>query len=736
MNHLLWAARYVAVVLVVGIPLAIPIIIFRQDLDVLANVDDTTTVESVERRQYRQLVYYLFAWFETCWLGFWASDVIGLGLPYVFRFVARYVNPAHQRYWRVFRVLHRPITIIGLVVTAYISFTFLINGNELLVVNFKENEDTFGWDDAIEDVLEQCTLWGAFYLVEKLMIVYITVHYHYRSNLTRIEHSKEMQNTLMTLYDASVYLYPVGSGQFDDEDVIIRNATGAEHGEHRVRATSYLSRLGIDTYGMTHFFGNFMTAGAPTRSHWLRPASTYAVVERALANPKSAAALAKRIWMSLVVVGNESLRAEDIAEVLGPFRREEAHNLFMVLDENESGDIQLDEMIWTVVEAGRVRHAIFQNMHDMDHCINTFDWVALAMLAAVMVFFILVLYVPTIKTIQQTASLIIVGLSFAVGRTFNHFLTGCVFVFFDHPFDIGDRVEVFNMAATHSVSLIVKRQSLLYTVFRRIDNFSDIQIANERLAQKRIENVTRSGFNRQSVTMMIDFRTTFKDLMALRKELEDFLKHPDNKRDYQPGLGFSIVNVHELNRMELKCAFNHKGNWSVEPLRTARSMKFMCKLVSAIRRIQIGNPPPIGDERRPNYTVMMSNGEQERKMGWKGGDEDGENGVVDKAKAEGKPVDAVFDIAGAQHDGREQERTKAEFQEAERMARQAAREEAELAAEEQAIVGLTKVPPVPAKNKAKQEAVSSGVEVSHLIATSSTGLRQKSNSGAENMFHR
>lgn len=458
------------------------------------------------------------------------------------------------------------------------------------------------------------------------MIVYITVHYHYRSNLTSIEHSKDMHNALMILYNASVYLYPPGHGPFEKEDRVIRKATGAQHGEHRVRASSYLSRLEIDTYGMTTFFGNFMSDGTESKSHWLRPASTYAVVERALANPKSAAALAKRIWMSLVVVGKESMCQEDIAEVLGPFRREEAQQVFKVLDENESGDIQLDEMVWTVVEVGRIRHAIFQNMHDIDHCINTFDWVALAILATVMTFFILVLYVPTIKTIQQTASLILVGLSFAVGRTFNHFLTGCVFVFFDHPFDIGDRVEVYNNRSTQSVSLVVKRQSLLYTVFRRVDNLSDLQIANDQLSQRRIENITRSGFNRQSVVMLIDFGTSFRDLMSLREELEGFLEHPDNRRDYQPGLSLSIVNVRELDRMELKCAFNHKSNWSNESLRSARSMKFMCKLVSAIRRVQVGGPPPVGDERRPNYTVMVSDGEQDRKRLAKHADDDDARG--------------------------------------------------------------------------------------------------------------
>jgi Ca2+-binding EF-hand superfamily protein len=89
-----------------------------------------------------------------------------------------------------------------------------------------------------------------------------------------------------------------------------------------------------------------------------------------------------------VIGGKDILTASDIAEVLGPHRREEAEDHFKVLDENENGDIQLEEMVMTVVETGRVRHAIFQNMEDINHAINTFDWVALLAIAATMVFFI------------------------------------------------------------------------------------------------------------------------------------------------------------------------------------------------------------------------------------------------------------------------------------------------------------------------------------------------------------
>lgn len=120
----------------------------------------------------------------------------------------------------------------------------------------------------------------------------------------------------------------------------------------------------------------------------MKPNGSYAIVERALGHPRSAAALAKRIWMSLVPNNKDMLTAEDIADVLGPHSREEAQDLFKILDENDSGDITLNEMVWTVIEAGRIRHAIYSGMHDINRAINVFDWICLLIIGFTMVSFI------------------------------------------------------------------------------------------------------------------------------------------------------------------------------------------------------------------------------------------------------------------------------------------------------------------------------------------------------------
>ncbi|KZL71182.1 mechanosensitive ion channel [Colletotrichum tofieldiae] len=562
-----WALRYTAIVIVIFVAFLIPIITLSNDAD----IEEDSTLESVEAKQYQNLMFYICLWLEVTWVGAVVSDLLGLGFPYLFRFIARYTNSAHQRYWRVFKFMRRPIAFLGTTIVTYIFFAACINENELLAVNINKAPDTFAWDDVIADILEQLTLWICFYFLEKLFISYITIHYHYRGDNAKLTRTKDLHNALVALYDASVFLHPPHRGIFAEEDMFIRNAKGDAHASGRVRVSSYLARLGIDGYKMTSLFSNFLSA--EPSAHWLRPASTYAVIERSWSNQVSAAALARRIWLSLVAKGRAGLTVDDIIEVLGPYRKDEAIKIFRTLNENNSPDIRIEEFIGIVTEGGKTRHDIYRNMNNMDHCINTFDWFCLLLLAAVMIFFIRI-----------------------------------VFVFFDHPYDIGDVVNVYNMGSTASTACVVKRQSLLYTVFRRLDNGCDLQISNDRLSQKRIENFSRSGINRQGITLFVDFKTSFKDIVRLRTFLEEFLA--ENSRDYVPEtLGLNVVNLHELNKMELRLAFTHRNNWSDDKLRSQRSNRFHCALVAACREIPLYKPggmaPKSGENGNPMYTVQL-----------------------------------------------------------------------------------------------------------------------------------
>jgi len=206
-----------------------------------------------------------------------------------------------------------------------------------------------------------------------------------------------MQTALSTLYEASLQLYPAYQEPFATEDYIIRHFTALEENNPSGGAGKFLRKLGMASDKITDILGNVLNSGS--QSHWFKPDVPYAIVGHALEHPRSAAALATRLWQSLVSEGNDKLTVDDLAEVLGPHKREDAEKYFKVLDENENKDIELDELVLTVVELGRIRHAIFQGMNDMNHAINTFDWIALTAIGFTMIFFICksICYYSTLK---------------------------------------------------------------------------------------------------------------------------------------------------------------------------------------------------------------------------------------------------------------------------------------------------------------------------------------------------
>ncbi|KAL6903882.1 Mechanosensitive ion channel domain-containing protein [Trichoderma evansii] len=593
-----WAVRYAIVFIFVFVILLIPIIVYSNSDD--TNIDDDAPIEAIIAAQRANLGLYISLWLEITWVFAVFFDIIAESI------LCRYVNSAHQRYWRVFKFMRRPICFLGTTGAAFVFFSAAIQDNPILLID--TDPDAYrDWNNVISDILQQLTLWTAFYLIEKVAISYITIHYHYRRTGTTLERTKDIQQALIILYEASIYLHRADDHTFAEEDAIIRNAKGDLKSSARVRLSSYLARLGLDGYKFVSLFGNFVSDDSD--SHWLRPGSSYATIERAWANPTAAAALARRIWLSLVPRGKYGLSENDIIEILGPNRATEAKSLFKVIDADDSGYIPLDDFVGMVSEAGQKKHNIFKTIADMDHCINTLDWLLLLIIAVVMIFFIMLLYVPTIKEIQSVLSSLAIGLSFAIGRTINHLLTGIIFIFFDHPFDSGDLVKLCTPNLKDGIVCTVKHQSLTYTVFRRLDSNSDLQISNEELFRKSIENFTRSEINKQSITMFLDFRTSFKDLNKLQTMLETFVT--DNSRDYVPGnLAFNVTSLHELNKMEVRIVFTHRNNWSNEKLRSMRSNKFHCYLISACRQIPLFKPgallPAPGENGNPLYTAQLS----------------------------------------------------------------------------------------------------------------------------------
>lgn len=308
--------------------------------------------------------------------------------------------------------------------------------------------------------------------------------------------------------------------------------------------------------------------------------------------------------MSFVVEGKDSLFQEDLIEVMGHNRENEAIECFNCLDRDGNGDISLEEMILTVTEFGRERKSIATSMHDVDQAINALDALLSTIVFIVCIFVFIAFLSPSFVGTLTTSATALLSLSFVFATTCQEVLGSCVFLFVKHPYDIGDRVDI------GTDTLTVEHISLLYTVFKRVVNGKMVQIPNIVLNNLWVENVTRSKAMREQVSIFVSFDTTFEDVNVLKQEMQEFVRDPQNNRDFFPDIEIEVVSIAEMNKLELRCEIQHKSNWSNEALRTSRRSKFMCALVLALRKIPIygpgGGDAALGDAGHPSWSVAIS----------------------------------------------------------------------------------------------------------------------------------
>ena len=453
-------------------------------------------------------------------------------------------------------------------------------------------------------------------LAERVLIQLISISYHRKQFDQKIQESKRSIYLLGILYDASRALFPAYCNEFAEEDYTIQETLldilpGSKKGTNKkgrsgtrtpMRLVQEVGRdVGRIGDKVTSVFGTI--ASEITGKKVFDVNSAHSIVLTALERNRSAEALARRIWMSFVVEGKNELYQEDLVEVMGPGRADEAEECFASLDRDGNGDISLDEMILTVTEIGRQRKAINSSMHDVDAAINALDGLLFTIVFIVCIFVFVAFLSPEFKGTLTTSATALLSLSFVFATTAQEILGSCIFLFVKHPFDISDRVDIT------SEQLTVEHIALLYTVFKRVANGKTVQIPNIVLNSLWVENITRSKAMREQVSVFCDFGTSFENINLLKLEIQSFLRDPANSRDFFPDTDIEVISIAEMNKLELRVEIRFKGNWSNESLRASRRSKFMCALVVALRKVPINGPggsdAALGSADKPTWSVSV-----------------------------------------------------------------------------------------------------------------------------------
>lgn len=560
-------------------------------------------------------IVWLFTWVEIIWLSLWVSKLVSHFLPYIFQVFVGVVSSGVRKYSTVIRKLEIPLSLVGWAVTSLATFKPLMTRNPY-------NRDRPGgapeWVNIVQKILGAAVVSTLIFLAEKAIVNLIQINYHRKQFHSRIKDSKRQVYMLGLLYDASRALFPAYCPEFAEEDYTIANQLqianfgGRKKHGHKKTGSSTPMRLiqNVNRVGdkVTSAFGNI--AHEITGREVFNPHAAHSIVVEALEKKRTSEALARRIWMSFVVEGRDALLEEDILDVMGEHRKEEAEEAYWSLDRDGNGDISLDEMIMTVTEWSRERKAIASSMVDVAQAINVLDRLLCTIVAVAVVFTFIAFLNTSFVTTLATAGTALLSLSFVFSVTAQEFLGSCIFLFVKHPFDIGDRVDIAGHAFT------VEHISLLFTVFRRASGLNTGQLCqypNIILNSYALENVSRSKSMTEQITLDVSFDTSFEDIQILKTQIHNFVTDKDNSRDFLPDPEVEVLGTSDMSKLQLKIEIKHKSNWSNETLRAARRSKFMCALVSALRAVPIyapgGGTDAAGSAANPNYGVTITDSE-------------------------------------------------------------------------------------------------------------------------------
>ncbi len=382
--------RYLIYIVPVSLVLAAPLIVIplleKMDL-VVGSGPCTTDDKGVQTCVLGPQLFYLFVWIASVWLAMWVGKFVARLLPKLFMFLVGFVSAGTRKYATVIRSLEIPLSLFFWALAAFLVSTGLFGGSYSEVV----------WVITLKKVLGSLLVSSGVYLGEKAIVQLISITYHQRSFANRITDSKREVRLLSLMYDASRALFPMYSPEFEEEDIIINDSIDMLIGKKKrkgharkgsVSAMALIAEAGgkVGRLGgkVTSAFGH--VASEITGKQVFNPNSAHSIVVEALEKTRTSEALARRIWMSFVVEGKDSLYVEDIIEVLGQGHREEAEECFAAVDEDGNGDISLDEMIRKVVDVGKERKAITHSMQDIGQALTVFDSILMFVVVLIIVF--------------------------------------------------------------------------------------------------------------------------------------------------------------------------------------------------------------------------------------------------------------------------------------------------------------------------------------------------------------
>jgi len=488
-------------------------------------------------------------------------------LPHILRGSLGVVAVGLRRYIDWFTALHRPVAFVAWSIAVLITYNPIIN-NRFTLEDAEKYPSSRNALTIVGRVTFGLVLSSGVLLVEKFFIQWVAFKFHQRSYAERIAHQKAQVECLVVLYRNSKNIDGLNGSQTPKSAAAINPAKLLKTALKGVRRTAETT---------TTAFGNMASEIAGTSV--LQPNSPAAMVAGALQTVNKSRMLARRLYYSFLSEGADSLVLGNISRFFPS--REMATFAFEMFDKDENGDTTLDEMEAAILDLHEERLSLASSMKDVDSATGRLDNILMFMYALLALLIFAIMLDAAVSSLITGAGTVILGLSWLIGGTAQDVLGSIIFLFIKHPFDIGDNIEIEEVAYT------VKEMRLLSTIL--VDSRGcDVQCPNTDLTEKYIMNKRRSGAMSEAFEFSVEYSTTFEQIEDLRSRMLTFVKV--ERRDYLPIFDVYILDLPDQDSMLLKAEIKYKSNWQMGALRAQRRNKWICAFKKALKASKIYGP--------------------------------------------------------------------------------------------------------------------------------------------------
>lgn len=530
---------------------------------------------------------WIFIWVEIMWGSLWVSRLVAHVVPNIFRVIAGIISPTLKRFTTIVCAVEHAITLVLWAFCSWITFVPVTKMNKLA----KPEDVDVKWQKNFSNVLVSCLITSIVYLFERIFIHFISVSFHKTQFANRIRDNRLAISVLVKMLDAAYMVFPQFCPEFEDEDVTL--AGGLLFATTRKMDDRLNRRIqqAVQNEGTRRFFGGLKKAsksvGEAARDVIGRTAGTAAstdsIVMEAMKSRSTARILGKRIWMSLVLEGHDSLTVQDVIDVVGEHSRDECEAVFAVLDQDGNGDLTLDEMSAAVTQICHERKSIFKSLKDVDCAVKKLHHILVFVVLLICVIIFVGMLSPSVGAVLATLGTTLLAFSFVFSTTCQEVLSSCVFLFVKHPIDVGDRVDIADVAYN------VTSLSLLYSTFTRTDNGKLCQAPNSLLNTLWIGNLSRSGLQSDPQTLILGLpETSTEDIDELHRRVDEFAL--DNPKDYKPKPWFQVSGFTDLDRISVTINITHRSNFADIPLWGYRRTKFLKFIAQCVQEIPLYVP--------------------------------------------------------------------------------------------------------------------------------------------------